>query len=346
MKRRWTSFVIAAALLTTASAHAYNDPFCDLGRCISNGDLNVYVGTGWREDNLNYTFVEPNVVVVAASVGDVLTNVQYQGIRSWNVGGRAEYDTCGLVARVYGQYGAIYSGHSKYIEYVDGSEDSPLFQYNYQSDRGEVFDFGGAVGIPLASTIRCVNFVVTPLFGWSQSEQHFQQVIQEPVVDPRYVPSTLALVGSNIPKAYNSYQTRWNGVYTGYDLAIEVPCSDLTLWTGFEWHWPKFVARGQVNKDETPVINPADGTLVQTLPQQKIDITQKKWGNGWVLRFGGEWQVDHCWNVGLLAYYSRYSIGGGREDDVDVINNLTSAGSVADLTWISWSIMGNIGYSF
>lgn len=336
MKRRWTSFVIAAALLTTASASAYNDPFCDMGQCLSNGDLNVFFGSGWRQDSLNYT----------TQVGsDFHSNTQYNGIRSWNFGGRAEYVTCGLLTRVYGQYGAIYSGHSIRTTFADSDPINPNSIFNYQSDRGEVFDFGGVVGIPLAATVKCVNFVVSPLFGWSQHEQHFQQLLQEPVLNPEYDNPVFATIGSNIPHVYNSYQTRWNGVYTGYELAIEVPCTDLTVWTGFEWHWPKFTSRGQVNSDETDVFFPA-GVFQQTLAQQKIDQTQKKWGNGWVLRFGADWQLQDCWSVGLVSYYSRYSVANAREDLVDVLGGEEAVGSVTNLTWISWSIMGAIGYQF
>ncbi len=354
MKRRWTSLVIAAALMTTATAHSFTD-----------GCFNFDIGSGWRQDSLSYTATYPtysqvnslNGAEAAVARTNYVDNVQYKGLRSWNIGGKAEYKEYGLLFRVFGQYGALYSGHG--TEFATSNPAATTrSSYNFQADRGEVFDFGAVMGIPLCSHAWGVEFTLTPLVGWSQHEQHLQQVNQENFVDltldtiQTLVGGAFPVrsVGANIPKIYNSYQTRWNGLYAGYDLAVEIPCTDLVVYTGFEWHFPTFRSRGQYNAPTTPIVAP-DGTATGlTYNQQKINESQKDHGNGWVVRTGGEWFINRCWSVGLIGYYSRYWVAGGTQDaTVQLPASLAgtkSVGTINNLEWTSWAIMGSLGYQF
>lgn len=356
MIRRWTSLVIAAALMTATTAHA-------------TGSISVDLGTGWRQDSLNYTNFYPlynNFATLSiAGVPGVLNqpipnyaeNTQYKGIRSWTFGGKVDYREFGLLARIFGQYGGIYSGHGTVLG--AGDPDATVYNsYNFQADRGEVFDFGAALGIPFCSTVSCVEFTFTPLVGWSQSEQHFRQMKQEIFVNSTIteiqalvgVAFPVLGVGVNIPELYSSYQTRWNGLFAGYDLSIDLPCTDFVVYTGFEWHWPTFRSRAQYNVAETPILTPLFVDTGITFDQQKIDYTQKDHGNGFVIRGGGEWFVNNCWSVGLLGYYSRYWIEGGYQDATWVLPPdqplAVSTGTVNDLNWTSWAVMGTIGYQF
>lgn len=361
MIRRWTSLVIAAALMTTATAHSY-----------SNGCLNIDIGSGWRQDSLNYTNIYPTytnfISLDVDGFGSINTpipltnyveNTQYKGLRSWTFGGKAEYKEFGLLARIFGQYGGIYAGHGTVLGVSDPAA-TVVNSYNFQADRGEVFDFGAALGVPFCSSVSCVEFTFTPLVGWSQSEQHLRQMKQEIFVNST-ITAIQALVGVafpvlgvgvNIPELYSSYQTRWNGLYAGYDLAVELPDTDFVVYTGFEWHWPTFRSRAQYNVAETPILSPLFTEVGLTFNQQKIDYTQKDHGNGFVVRAGGEWFMNRCWSVGLLGYYSRYWINGGYQDATIILpeaiadDATASVGTVNNLDWTSWAVIGSIGYQF
>lgn len=351
MIRRWTSLVIAAAaLMTTTSAH-----------CIGNGSLNIDVGSGWRQDTLNYSSTYPvyNVVsdllpapgLVVTPVANYNVKTSYNDIRIWNFGGKAEYKECGVLLRLFGQYGDIYAGHSSDTE-TGPTSATVVRRYNAESDRGEVYDFGIAAGYPICTDFCCINVTFTPIGGWSQSGQHFRQAKQEDIVDPNFTLAPTALfVGANIPKMYNSYQTRWNGFFAGYDLAVDIPDTDFSVYTGFEWHWPHFTSRGQYN---TALTNIVGATLVPTgasIGREQINYTQNAWGNGFVVRAGGEWFMNRCWSIGLLGYYSRYWVNGGYQDAS--ISQPTAAaaagqsvGKLNDLHWTSWAVMGSIGYQY
>lgn len=354
MIQRWTSFAIAVALMTTATAHSF-----------STGSFNIDVGSGWRQDSLNYNINYPvynELSTLSPVPGTVVTprtnynvNTSYNDIRSWMFGGKAEYKEYGVLVRLFGQYGDIYSGHSSVSETSD-PDATPRRRYNAESDRGEVFDFGAALGVPLCLDLWCVDFTFTPLGGWSQHEQHFRQAKQEDILDPSFPGGAAALLalGINIPKMYNSYQTRWNGFFAGYDLTVDIPNTDFVVNTGFEWHWPHFTSRGQYNTALTPLFTIVNGEFVPTgasVLQQKINSTQNAWGNGFVVRAGGEWFMNSCWSVGLLGYYSRFWVNGGTQDSnitrpPSAAAAGTSEGTLRDLHWTSWAVTGSIGYQY
>lgn len=356
MKRRWSSLVIAATLMMTGTAHSY-----------TNGNLNIDVGTGWRQDRLNYDSFYPtysvlvgsslSAPVTAETAVDYAQSVDYNDIRSWVVGGKAEYKYCGVFARLFGQYGGIYSGHSS-VSSINATSVAFNHIYNAESDRGEVFDFGVALGVPFCFNLCNLNITFAPIGGWSQSEQHLRQQKQQIISDPVFNilgPTVLPLLefGVNIPHIYNSYQTRWNGWFAGYDLAIDVPCTDLVLYTGFEWHWPRLLTRGQYNADATTILNPSTvpPSVAFTYLEEKVDFTQKDWGNGFVVRLGGEWFLNHCWSVGILGSYSKFWADGGYQDATIELPAAfpaasKSIGTLSNINWTSWSVLGTIGYQF
>lgn len=357
MKRRWTSLVLAVALTMTATAHSY-----------SEGVFNIDLGTGWRQDKVDYTATYPvyNVVtgldtplpfpdVALVPAVNYVQDVDYSGIRSWAFGGKVEYKQMGILARLFGQYGILYSGHSS----VSSTNDTSAVLnsiYNAESDRGELFDFGVAAGLPYCTNVWCINLTLTPLVGWSQHEQHLRQQIPQIINDPsisllagNVLTAPLLLVGANVPHMYNSYQTRWNGVFVGYDLAIDVPCSDFVIYQGFEWHFPHFQARGQLNMDPFTFVEPdGDATLIN-YPGSQINTCQKGWGNGFIVRAGGEWYLNRCWTVGILGSYNRFWVDNIYQDATitfpEAFDGTKNVGA-ANVHWSSWSVMATIGFQY
>jgi hypothetical protein len=353
MKRRWTSLVLAAALTMTATAHSY-----------SEGVLNIDIGSGWRQDKVDYTSTYPTystirgiaaVPLAVAEAENYVESVDYEGLRSWTFAGKAEYKQMGILARVYGQYGLLYSGHSSVISTNDTS---PLLNstYNAESDRGEVFDFGVAAGVPFCLHPCGFNVTFTPIVGWSQHEQHLRQQIAQIIADPSLsllglnpMTAPLLLVGANRPHMYNSYQTRWNGVFAGYDLAVDLPCSDIVLYNSFEWHFPHLLTRGQYNTDTLALVTPALAPTGITYTGRQYNYTQKGWGNGFVVRGGAEWFLNRCWSVGILGSYTRFWVDDAYQD-ATISSPATLAGpksiGTTNIHWSSWYVVGTLGFQY
>ena len=216
---------------------ALSSPVEALSLC--NGNIDIDVQSGWREDSFNY-----NTRGVDGTP-NVAEERKYKNLRSFDTFGRIDYEWCNILLRGYGNYGAIYAGSSRNKTWAGDDRTSLTDDIKAESDRGEVFDYGVAIGYRLPMCYCDQHFVFTPLLGWSQHEQHLRQIHGQDVFGAGAGP---------LGEMHNSYQTRWYGPWLGYNLSYSLPCN-FTLKHMFEWHWARFRADGKDHERDAADVN-------------------------------------------------------------------------------------------
>ena len=206
-------------LLDAQSAVWVQNPYCDLG-------------VGLREDSLSWSIAGPSRDPNVASL------LSWKGIRSAEVSldGGATLPGCWPV-HFSASYGWIYAGKMSDEDFF-GEDKSGLFlKSRAKASRGEVFDLSLDVGraFCLRKGIR-----LTPLVGYSLSEQHLKQFhgfTEINLIDP-------ADVGP-IEGLNSGYNAKWYGPFVG--LKADIPLFGGVLGFGFDYHYPRYSARGKAN---------------------------------------------------------------------------------------------------
>lgn len=308
------SLVILAALFAITALSA--GTCCKTRKCYSEY-FNAYIGTGYREDSMEYTFVsEPNDIL------DVWQKNEWEKLQILPFWGYVDYrHPCGFVLKLYGDYGRIYDGTAYRHELF---EDGYLnFREKACAGRGEVWDMGGGIGYSLR---LCKDFwTFTPTIGYDHNEQHYQ------IFD---VMRLQGLFQGLLDKQHHTYRSLWRGPWLGFETkAGPWICENIWLRLGYDWHYMLYRA-----------------TVFDTIPLLATNYTlkckkrQKAHGQGHHVWGGIDYYCNKTWSIGLYSSYKSYRMNDG----VQVANCNDSTYSLeTDFLggkWRSFNLFLTIGY--
>lgn len=318
---------LVLVLAVFISAHLPLKALQDCCRCPTwPKAFNFTLGTGFRQDSLNWRVKIPDV----SGSPFIRSALHWNNVRMAQVYGDASYTSCrNYTIKVSGDYAQVYHGRNKDLDYfITGSgcgQDKVLFsETKANAGKGHAFDASGAVGYRWTSSGG--RAIITPLIGWSHHQQYFTMYDGNQIVD---------LINDQIGpfRGLDShYKTRWYGPWIGADFDVRVECCT-NLFGSFEYHYNKYRGAGHWNlRDDFAG-----------------DFRHRAWGHGIIARLGTSWDICPNWTLGIMGNYVRYRTGTG----ADITPVLTEGGVVVHVRnklsivkWHSFSIMGIVVWRF
>lgn len=243
--------------------------------------FNMDIGGGFRKDKFEWSI---------AGEGDfpnVLSELQWKDLRIAQIGGRASYVSCrNYVLYVAAEYGRIYHGHVVDADFFDDDKTNLFSLARMNAGKGHVYDLSTAAGYRITST--CGRFVGVVLAGYSQHAQYLHLFDGRQIFE--FAPCDQRILGLN-----STYTTKWYGPWIGVDFEARVErCA--FLFGGFEWHMLAY--RGHGNWNLRPDIGRFD---------------HKAYGQGYVARLGGKWEIWNNWSLGVVGSYRMFRTRHGHE---------------------------------
>lgn len=231
------------------------------------------LSAGYRLDRLNWNISGVN------NHPDVLSELKWSNLQMFQMGLLGQVYICeDWVVRLEGNYGQILTGKVQDSDYDKSHRRGEYSRFICNADRGEVFDVSGSIGY--FYPLFCDEFFVTPLVGYSYSEQHLRMGEGHvKILDGERV-------SINVGELHSNYRTKWRGAWLGFELDYLYDCA-WDLYGGFEYHWVRYSGTGHWNLRE----------------EFFDDFQHHANGTGYKGYVGVQYCFNHCWLGGFKFSY-------------------------------------------
>lgn len=283
----------------------------------------MWIGFGWRQDHLDWSIGIPE------EGPDILSELEWKGIKMWQISAGIQGPICqDWSYRFKGDYAKIYDGKNRDSDYLESGRKSLFSRSDNAADKGSAYDVSIALGYPL----HCwgPKWEITPLIGYSRSEQHLHMRNGFQTVDI-FFNSLGSFEGLN-----SRYETKWSSVFAGVDFDYDT-CFNLSIYGSLEYHYAFYRASGYWNM-RPDIIGPfhhdADSNGIELV----LGLTYDLWN---CFELGTE--------VGLKYYKSEHGVDKTRFRFIDLNHELVEGegkGRLNPVTWHSFYIEGNLSYVF
>lgn len=275
------------------------------------------IGGGFRKDKFEWSIAGFN------EIPNVLAELQWKDLRIAQVGANANYVSCrNYVLYAAAEYGRIYHGHVDDADYLsDGKTDLFSFSRN-KADKGHVYDLSTAAGYRVTST--CGRFIGLVLAGYSQHAQDLH--LNDGTQLFEFVPVNRPIQGLN-----STYTTKWYGPWIGVDFEARVErCA--FLFGAFEWHMLAYRGHGHWN------LRPDIGRF-----------DHKAYGQGYIARLGGKWEIWNRWSLGVVGSYRMFRTRQGHEHVLvhdPILGPIRGRLRFNGAQWHTYAVSGFISWRF
>lgn len=273
------------------------------------------LGTGYREDSLNFSlagpFGSPNIL--SELVWKDIESFQLSAITRGTIGS-------GMYFRLSGDYAWILEGRNRDSDF-DGDDMTLEFSRSLSDTKGNLYDASIGCGRPLSF----FSMQVVPLVGFSVHGQNLHdtngvQVIAE---NPDFLGPFDGL--------HSSYTTLWYGPWAGLDLLFNY--SSLSFWGTIEYHRVWYQGKGHWNL-RTDFLD---------------DFRHDSCGNGFVAGVGVDWNLFYNLFLGFAFSIQEWHADAGVDKVRVGLDVLDGQGNVVDVepieintrlngvNWHSWN---------
>lgn len=279
-------------------------------------DTSFWLGTGWRQDSLNWNIAgyhhEPNV----------LSELKWKSIQMWEIAGgfKTQFFDC-VVFKFYGDYAKVFSGRVTDQDFAGDDRTLMYSESKSKANKGEAFDLSLGLGYPFTFC----DFTITPLIGYAHMEQHFRIIHGRETVDE------LDHILRSFPDLHSNYRTKWNSFWIGADNNYLIT-DDINVYANVEGHFAHYKATGHWNLRT----DFAD------------DFKHHGYGWGLILSGGASYQLCNQLYVGLGVLYRYFHIHHGCDETSFFEGDTVVVGksSLNAVNWHSFSAGLAIGYGF
>jgi hypothetical protein len=220
-------------------------------------------------------------------------------------------------------YGYTFSGHNQDSDYSGNDRTQEYSRSSNRAEDGRALD--AAMGIGYRFSFLSGRFTVSPLLGYSYSEQKLTQKDGVQVIASGSTPSLGPIQGLD-----SSYETSWMGPWLGIDLSFEIT-ERIILSGSFEYHWASYDAEGDLN-------------LRNDLAHPK-SYEHDADGKGLLITLGAEVLLSGPWALNLAFTYQKWSTDPG-VDRLYYASGSVQETRLNEVNWDSWALMLGIVYSF
>lgn len=323
-RNRWGAAALALCSLTFDNALAWVNTPCYYYDWEFVTELEL--STGYRQDNLHWSIADPT------GSPNILSELQWKNIQIWEAKaqGRVLFlDT--LYVRGSADYGRIFHGSNQDSDYAGDDKTLEFSRSRADSNKGEVFDFSGGVGLQITLCLCNAPLRLVPLIGYSYSEQHFRDSHGELLINSAFSPLGDELPLGDLgpfPGLHSNYRAKWRGAWIGVDAFWPLYC-DVDLFATFEYHRVKY-----------------HGTAHWNLRTDFVRDFQQKAKNGYGYYGSAGFKYKLCCDsyVGLTGSYTWMNSKHGTDTTYFALGPETTRFNGA--TWHSWSILADVGIDF
>lgn len=318
---------VALLLNTFAAFHALaweNSPCCHFAWNIVS---DVELSTGYRQDNLHWSIADPS------GTPNILSELQWKNIQIWEVQAQARVlfqDV--LYMRGMADYGRIYGGHNQDSDYAGDHKTLEFSRSRADSNKGEVFDFSGGVGLLLGLECWGSDLKLYPLVGYSLNEQHFRDHNGRLLINSAFseLGDELPLGDLGpIPGLHSNYRAKWEGPWAGIDAYLPLSCGETEVFGTFEYHRVRY-----------------HGTAHWNLRTDFVRDFQQSAKQGYGF-YGSAGFTHRIWCNSFIGVTGSYTWMNSRHGkDKTYLATGTETTRFNEAIWQSWSVLANFGVAF
>lgn len=293
----------------------------------SNAETAFAVGSGYRQDSLNWNIAGPN------GYPNVLSELKWDDIKMWEISGQASQSLLGLCLSVEADYAVVLEGKNRDSDYL-GNNRTLEFSRSYSDAKdGYAYDLSASLGWN-------INFLISPLtlspqIGYAYNKQHFTMKNGNLTID---------LFNGNIGPFSgldSSYTAEWHGPWLGMDASFCFYCP-ITIFGSARAYALCYNGRGHWNLRS----DFAD------------DFRHHGYGYGLLGRLGVQYSLSNCWAIGILGSYQEYRLRHGHDkmyinvDFEDENGNsvdssvYTSSTRLNQVNWRSFRVQVYLAFNF
>lgn len=292
-------------------------------------DVNVWVGLGWRQDNLSWNIAGPH------GHPNVLSELKWKNIDMIDINaGVSGMFFEDWYYKFTGDYAKVYNGSNEDSDYLGDHRTNLFAQSKNDAKKGEAIDLSFGLGYPLH--YWCNELVIIPLIGYALNEQHLTMQNGFQTVDTFH-----GHVGP-IPDLHSNYRARWMNAWIGLDFGYQATCEFL-IYGSAEYHFASYRGSGHWN---------LRNDFVGPFKHNGNDA------NGFLVALNAEYDICYGFAAGVFANYRMMQLNGGTdkthflEPQFDQNGNyigdieLTGTSKLNSVKWHSYRIGMNASYEF
>jgi hypothetical protein len=279
------------------------------------------LSTGYRVDDLSWN-IAGNLYGSNPNVLSELTWSDLETLQA-SVSARALVNEW-LYLRGSLGYGYTFSGDNQDSDFSGNDRTQEYSRSSNSADGGSVLD--AAIGVGYQFSLFSDRFKLSPLLGYGYSAQ---EVTLRDGVQVIATTGTTPAAGP-IQGLDSTYDASWLGPWLGIDLSFVVTES-VTLFGGFEYHWAKFDADGNLN-------------LRNDLAHPK-SFEHDADGKGFLITLGAEYLLTGPWSLSMSFNYQKWSTDPG-VDRLYYANGSIAETRLNEVAWDSYSLMVGVVYRF
>jgi len=280
--QKWITFLMTFLVGSVTCANAYVH------------DSQVSFEAGYRHDSVSWSAEFPSEDPLFKS------NSKFKDLNIFQLAVNARTNIgCNVYLRGSADWGWILDGNVEESFNLFQSDNGLSFtQGNNGSgsngsiiDGRYVFDVSAAIGYPFYFCDCTMS--LAPTVGYSFSEQNLWVENNGGYILEGYSDSEFLVLESNGDcGCRNKFISRWYGPFIGIDWDYK-PCGECwNLYAQLEYHWAQFSGRR----------NGHDAFSGFNHYKSKSND-----GHGWVFAAGFNYDINHCWGVGLKAKFQDFS---------------------------------------
>ena len=248
----------------------------------ANAETAFALGTGYRQDSLNWSIEGPD------GFPNILSELKWKDIKLWQVSARAKQTLLGLCLNAEADYAFAFEGKNRDSDYLGDNRTLEFSRSYSDASNGHAFDLSASLGWN-------INFFISPLsicpqIGFSYHEQHFTMRDGVYEID--------LFNGNNGPfdGLDSSYTARWQGPWIGVESCFCLYCP-LSIYGGVRASALRYNARGHWNLRT----DFAD------------DFRHEGYGYGLFGRLGVQYEFAPCIAIGILGSYQEFRVCHGHD---------------------------------
>ena len=243
-----------------------------------------FFNTGYRHDELDWSFALPNINIRSELQWRNLEGIQFEFGLQRRLG--RHFRLKGNLA-----YSFLFDGDNQDSDFNGNNRTDEFSRSNNSTENGDLWD--ASIGLAYDVNLFADRIVLSPLVGYSYHDQNLQitRGIQT-------IPPLGPIQGLN-----SSYDPTWYGPWIGADFLYKsygqsAPRPGYEAFFGVEYHFANFEAQ-------------ADWNLRADLAHP-VSFRQDADGSGWVMMGGINYLFNPRWSVNLIGKYQKWETSSGR----------------------------------
>ncbi len=243
-----------------------------------------FFNTGYRHDELDWSFALPNINIRSELQWRNLEGIQFEFGLQRRLG--RHFRLKGNLA-----YSFLFDGDNQDSDFNGNNRFDEFSRSNNSTENGDLWD--ASIGLAYDVNLFADRIVLSPLVGYSYHDQNLQITRGNQTIPPL----------GPIQGLNSSYDPTWYGPWIGAEFLYKnygqsAPRPGYEAFFGVEYHFANFEAQADWNL-RTDLAHP-------------VSFRQDADGSGWVMMGGINYLFNPRWSINLIGKYQKWETSSGR----------------------------------